>query len=106
MKTIIAFSSRKEIFEILGWPYTGDYKTDEPLTDKLWDAGFNLDDWDIGFACREPLGKQVSDEDYEYDTWFEWDEDIFWLGSQMDSYCVGCHHCEFEGWHWYTVHHA
>ena len=107
MKDVKIFSSEEEIFEILGWEYTGDYKKDEPLHDKLWDNGFNLDDWDIGFACKEPFTHTAHDSDdpdaYE---WEEPDDDVGWLVNHMDGYCVGYHHCEFAGYHWYTVHHA
>jgi hypothetical protein len=24
----------------------------------------------------------------------------------MENYCVGYHHVEYGGWHWYTVHHS
>ena len=122
MKTIIAFNSEKEIFQILGWEYTGDYKKDEPLHDKLWNAGFNLDDWDAGFACKEPLCEWRDDrtdkvvphpqnymsdaygcDDFVYQAW---PDDVYWLGRQMENYCVGYNYCYFEGYHWYTVHHS
>ena len=103
MKTLIAFNTVNEIYQILGWKYTGNWKEDEPLRDKLWDNGFNLDDWDGGFACKEPL---TYTEHENGDKWEEPDEDVYWLVRQMEYYCVGYNHCEFGGWHWYTVHHA
>ena len=52
MKTLIAFNTEHEIYEILGWKYTGDREKDRELHNKLWDVGFNLDDWNQGFACK------------------------------------------------------
>jgi len=107
MKTLIAFNTVNEIYQILGWKYTGNWKEDEPLRDKLWDNGFNLDDWDGGFACKEELKRKVCELDSGgYNEWFEWTPDVEWLGNQMDNYCVGCHHCFYEGWNWYTIHHS
>ena len=144
MKEIIAFSKEKDIFEILGWDYpvdadgekwynNQDYQVHHQL---LWDMDFNLDDWDIGFACREklhqtwvlPCGKRkekdwvriedmpkadqtmVGDTEWsdpEYtDSYTEWDPDVEWLGLRMENYCVGFHYCYFAGYHWYTVHHS
>jgi hypothetical protein len=103
MKTLIAFNTVEEIYQILGWKYTGNWKEDEPLRDKLWDNGFNLDDWDGGFACKEPFKTKFQEDGEE---WFEWDNDVEWLGYRMANYCVGYHHVEYGGWHWYTVHHS
>lgn len=107
MKDLKAFSTTEEIFDILGWEYTGDYRKDEALYDKLWDNGFNLDDWDGGFACREPLHyKEKDEDDEECPEWTEFYPDVEWLGMEMRNYCVGYNYCFFEGWHWYTVHHS
>lgn len=104
MKKIIAFSSEEDIFKILGWDYTGDYSKDCEKRDSLWDAGFNLDDWDQGFCCDEPLHRHhVEDDGYEFDCFTD---DVYWLGTQMENYCVGFHYCEAFGKHWYTVHHS
>lgn len=105
MKTLIVFNDYEDIYRILGWEFTGDSNKDTPLYDKLWDNGFNLDDWDIGFACKEPLGRMVKDDEDDKRQWFEWDDDVYWLGMKMENYYVRHHHCEFGGYHWYTVHH-
>ena len=75
MKNITAFSTEEEIFKILGWKYTGDWETDRPMHDLLWASGFDLDDWDIGFCCDEPLHHhRVEDDGYESDAEIEDDE--------------------------------
>lgn len=102
MKNIIAFNTVKEIYNILDLEYDALYY-DKPQYEALWDAGFDFDDWDIGFACKEPLHHTVKDGDEE---WEEWDKDVWWLGMQMDNYCVGVNKCQYGGYYWYTVHHS
>ena len=58
---------------------------------KLWNAGFNLDDWDI---CIESDTRLVDDPEAE------------WLVNQMDMYCCGYNEVEYNGKWYYTVHHA
>lgn len=133
MKQLIAFSTVKDIFQILNWEYPKDYwLLHDESTEygkhyrSLWDAGFNLDDWDGGFASKETLAvwkNELTDEDVKIpqhhsysDTWDTkgdnigvyqaWDESVEWLGRQMENYCVGYNYCFFGGWHWYTVHHS
>jgi len=103
MKDVKIFSTVREVYEILGWDCPEDYWHDKSY-EKLWDAGFNFDDWDIGFACKEPFTHTEYDPDCG--EWEEPDDDVGWLVNHMEDYCVGYHHCEFGGWHWYTVHHA
>lgn len=106
MTDLKVFSTRKEIFEILGWKYEGNYQLDEPLIDRLLNNGFNFDDIDIGFACREPLQHiETDDEENGGSSWHEWNKDVYWLGMKMtDSYKY--RHIYFGGYHWYTVHHS
>ena len=111
MKKIIVFDKEEDIFEILGWKYTGEWEKDRDLHEKLWDAGFNLDDWDQGFCCDELLhtphpGETEDGYDYEEYYGLDWKDDVHWLGMEMNNYCVGPNYCEFEGKHWYTVHHS
>ena len=104
MKKMIVFSTEEDIFRILGWEYTGYWNKDREKHEALLDAGFNLDDWDIGFCCKDKLHQHIVEDDgYEFDSF---DDDVYWLGSQMMNYCVGFHYCEAFGKHWYTVHHA
>lgn len=72
----------------------------------LWDAGFNLDDWDVCFVSDEPLHSRTEGEEYELDYGDPHYNDAHWLFWRMDSYCVGFHHVEYGGKHYYTVHHS
>lgn len=142
---IIMFTDIKDIFDILGWsddymgpdcPHRWDegskYREKEEL---LWKNDFNLDDWDVGFACKEKLHyftdkegnkltqeqlddinarlKKAEEEDNYYEAldirdgvYTEWIDSARWLGFQMEDYCVGHSYTEFGGYHWYLVHHA
>lgn len=66
----------------------------------LWDAGFDLDDWDVCFESDVRLIDEASE------TWEEWIPEAYWLGWQMENYCVGYHEVEYNGKWYYTVHHA
>lgn len=105
MRDIKVFNTVKEVYEILGKKAPAKY-WDDPFYDQLWEAGFNFDDWDIGFACREPLQHiETDDEENGGSSWHEWNKDVYWLGMKMtDSYKY--RHIYFGGYHWYTVHHA
>lgn len=59
----------------------------------LWDAGFNLDDWDVCFVSDVPL-----DDD--------WDNEAWWLVNKMECHCVGYEHVEYNGKHYYMVYHS
>lgn len=62
----------------------------------LWDAGFNLDDWDM---CIESDIRLIDDDgSYRSEAW--------WLMNQMDAYCCGYKEVEYNGKWYYTVHHA
>lgn len=96
--------------------------------DELWDNGFDLDDWDVGFVSDVPLTTIVYDDDYDDDDEYEepiddddYDDDdddlgdydyeepvddAYWLVRQMENYCIGYAHIEFKGRHYYMVHHA
>lgn len=76
--------------------------------DELWENDFDLDDWDVGFVSDVPLTTIVHDYD-DYDDDDEWEEpvdDAYWLVRQMENYCIGYAHIEFNGRHYYMVHHA
>lgn len=71
----------------------------------LWDAGFDLDDWDVCFVSDVPLTKHMEDPEEEC----EWDDpidDAYWLVRQMDCYCCGYEHIEYNGKHYYMVYHS
>lgn len=82
MKTVTFFSEESELSELTGLNH-----------DQLWDAGFDLDDWDFGF---------VSDTKFDYDgTSYE-----FFMILKMESYCVGYRYVEYNGKHYYMVYHS
>jgi hypothetical protein len=92
VKTVIFFDTREELRELTGLP--GDN-----YDRALWDAGFNLDDWDFGF---------VSDTPWVEDGW--WDNHApyfeYWLLNRMGSHCVGYEHTEYGGKHYYIAYHS
>ena len=62
----------------------------------LWDAGFNLDDWDM---CIESDVRLV-------DGYGNSQTDAWWLVNQMEAYCCGYNEVKYNGKWYYTVHHA
>ena len=122
MYNIVMFTTREELRELTGLP-------DDNYDKALWDAGFNLDDWDVGFQSDKPMehvyGTEPNEdieEDYEYDSYsygsnalFEDEEppapmyynnDAYWLLNRMDNYCCGYSTTEYNGKYYYLVHHA
>lgn len=81
MYNITMFSTEDELLELTG------------LKDftELIDKGFNLDDWDVGFCCDEPL---------------HYCDDAYWLMERMENYCVGYHYVRYNDKNYYTVHHT
>ena len=71
----------------------------------MYEIGFYLDDWDVGFCCDEKLHIEHIDK-YDGSTYYECLYPAYWLGQQMKNYCVGYNYCEYNGKHYYTVHHA
>lgn len=73
-------------------------------TEVLWDAGFNLDDWDWGICCEQRLGEyRISEEGERY---FVPVETATWLIDRMEMYCAGFSEAEYNGRWYYTVHHS
>lgn len=77
--------------------------SEDNYDEALWNAGFNLDDWDVCFESDTRLF--VEHNDWE-DTWREPIAEAWWLGNQMESFCVGCTEVEYNGKWYYTVHHS
>ena len=71
--------------------------------EELWDAGFNLDDWDVGFQADIELTRTENDG---ADTWETPMDSAWWLVNQMDNYYVGYEHNEYKGKHYYMVYHS
>ena len=99
MYNMVMFNTREELRGLTGLP--GDN-----YDAALWAAGFDLDDWDVGFQSDKPLYKTEIDEEdgHEYET--AADDAADWLTWQMDGYCCGATHTEYGGKHYYLVHHA
>ena len=76
MVNIVMYTKPEELEQLTGLSH-----------DKLWDAGFDLDDWDVGFQSD----KEIPDG---------------WLLCQMEGYCVGYEHTEYKGKHYYMCYHA
>lgn len=69
----------------------------------LWDAGFNLDDWDICIESDTRLLQEFVEGD---DIWTDPVDEAYWLVRQMESYCCGYNEVEYNGKWYYTVHHS
>lgn len=69
----------------------------------LWEAGFNLDDWDVCFESDTRLFEDVSDGK---EVWQEPIGEAWWLVFKMENYCVGYTEVEYNGKWYYTVHHS
>lgn len=79
--TITFFDKYEELCELTG----------AQSRKELWDAGFDLDDWDFGFVSDIPLSEECSSY---YQTW---------LLLCMERRCFGYEHVEFSGRHYYMV---
>ena len=92
MIKLTMLNTREELMELTG--------LDEST---LWDM-FDLDDWDVGFCADRKLTYTAFDEDCG-----EWQEPFdysYWLVRAMENYCVGYEYVEYNGKHYYLVHHA
>lgn len=100
MLNLVVFETEEELCELTG------------LTEhELWQKGFNLDDWEIGFQSevklhRTPTKKDIENGYRENELIALFDLPAHWLMSQMNSYCVGANYVFLDGKHYYTVHHA
>lgn len=99
MINLTMFSTEEDLITLTGLTH-----------DELWENDFNLDDWDVGFVSDVPLTIiEHYDDDGDYDHEDEYEEPVegaYWLLHQMDAYCVGYEHVEFNGRHYYIVYHA
>lgn len=87
MKTATFFETTDELKKLTGLPDT----------DSLWDAGFNLDDWDWGFVSDDEWSEEWDDVHSYYE---------YWLLTRMDCHCVGYEHVEYNGKHYYILYHS
>lgn len=79
MTNLIAFEKESELTELTGLNH-----------DELWENGFNLDDWDIGFQS-----------DKKIDVY-----NLAWLENRMDNYCCGYSEVQYNGKYYYLVYHS
>ena len=64
--------------------------------DELWDNGFDLDDMDFGIMTnREWFDLSEGNDPYYRE----------WIINRMDNHCAGIQYTEYNGRHFYTVHH-
>ena len=87
MKTVTFFETEGELLQLTGLPDR----------DALWDADFNLDDWDFGFVSDEYWNEDWDDVHPYYE---------YWLLTRMDNHCVGYEHTEYNGKHYYLLYHS
>lgn len=90
------------------------FSTDEDLCrltgldeEGLWDNGFNIDDWNVGFVSDIPL--TIPEEGNIHDDPDDYEDPVDgadWLVNRMRAFCVGYTHTEYGGKHYYIVHHA
>lgn len=95
MTTLIMFTSERELCDLTGLDH-----------DELWESGFDLDDWDVGFMTEVPLTKRVYYDDSGMTSYFEPLRGADWLVDRMDSYACGYKHTEYNGKHYYMVYHS
>lgn len=87
MKTVTFFDKREELLILTGLPNS----------DALWEAGFNLDDWDFGFVSDVEWDDSWEDSHRYYE---------YWLLNHMGMRCVGYEHTEYNGKHYYMSYHS
>ena len=110
----------EEVIPIIDLTYFTEEEELEELTglnrDQLWDAGFDLDDWDFGFRTKTKIHKDV-DVEYGYydsdDTYTEThielaDEygDYYYLWNFIEGNCVGCKATFYNGYWYYMEYHS
>lgn len=88
MVTVTWFDTREELRELTGLPGDNHDKA-------LWNAGFNLDDWDFGFVSDEEWTVLGSERFFK-----------FWLMLKMGNHCAGYQHTEYNGRHYYMAYHS
>lgn len=87
LKTVTFFGTEKDLSALTGLDHDG-----------LWNAGFDLDDWDWGFVCTDPF-----DDDRYWHSDRQYQD---WMLDRMDSYCVGYKHTIYQGFHYYMLYHS
>ncbi len=102
MYNLVMFDTVEELLTLTG-------RTD---VSELWDEGFCLDDWDVGFQTDKPMHHTYTVPDEDRDDFFDDgerdapNENARWLMTQLESYCVGYSYVAYKGKHYYLAHHA
>lgn len=115
MYNLKMFTTREELRQLTGLPSDNYDKA-------LWDNGFDLDDWDVGFESDKPLehiyGTEPNEnleEDYDDSCYCHEDieidfscpnDDAYWLVNRMDNYCCGYNCTKYNGKYYYLVYHS
>lgn len=87
MERVVFFSTEKELSQLTGLNH-----------EELWNNGFNLDDWDWGFATWTDWEKiEFEDDDFSFKNR---------ILNSMSNYCVGYEHTEYNGLHYYIQYHS
>ena len=110
MYNLKMFTTEDELCELTGLP-------PDNYHEALWNAGFILDDWDVGFESDKPMHHTyvLPEEDRAYSAYFGEEDDgtraainddAWWLGNRMEEYCVGYQCTEYNGKYYYLVYHS
>lgn len=79
MERLVAFETEEELQKLTGLN-----------REELWENGFNLDDWDIGFQTSKKLGRN----------------NLRWLEYTMNGYCCGYEVVKYKNKYYYMVYHS
>lgn len=96
---MVMFTTRDELAELTG------IQRDE-YDSALWHAGFDLDDWDVGFQMDKPIHNEAVTEDGYVVLEADWNSEGYWLAARMENYWGNFTYTKFKGKHYYLVHHA
>lgn len=76
--------------------------------DQLWNAGFDLDDMDWGFVSDEEYTNDKVDKyGYKYSRIkYDIPQFVYQLLEEPEDHYAGLRHTEYNGKHYYILHHA
>ena len=77
-----------------------------PDREALWHAGFDMDDWDVGFRLPIVIHLEETDSEGEVHIEPDYNSPYYWLMSRICGHCAGASHTEYGGYHYYMSHHA
>lgn len=97
MISVTFFETEEELQELTGLSH-----------EKLWDNGFNLDDWDWGFVSDCEWDKSYIDEYGYLQAEPDYDKACYQyqIMNTMNSYCVGYRKTVFCGKYYYLQYHS